>query len=160
MSSEEKKIPPWLMKARFEMGIHETPGKEATQRIVEYHAETSYKATSDEVPWCSSFLCAMFEWTGIPSTRSAAAKSWLSWGRVIDKPVQGCVVIFEKMGKFHVGLYEYEDPKDTYALGGNQSNKVCVMPFETKFVVGYRLPKEEYWSPKHVSDHESNSLDS
>lgn len=44
--------PPWLKVALAEQGVHEIPGREAEDRIVEYHQTCSLKATSDEVPWC------------------------------------------------------------------------------------------------------------
>src|SRR6267378_6228736 len=104
--------PPWLVRAIGELGVAELPGEESNLRILEYDLETTLKATSDEVPWCSAFLCWCFEREGIPSTRSAAAKSWLDWGVSISKPIQGAVVVLsrgENTLQGHVGLYWSED---------------------------------------------------
>ena len=66
----------WLRIAWGEHGEGEIPGKQHNDRIIEYHASTSYKATKDEVPWCSSFTSWVMERAGIRSTRSAPRCSW------------------------------------------------------------------------------------
>ena len=40
--------------AKQEVGVKETPGAGDTKRVLEYHATTTLKATSDDVPWCFS----------------------------------------------------------------------------------------------------------
>ncbi len=47
----------WMKIALAELGVHENslPGHQ-NQRIIQYHAATSLKAQTDEVPWCSSFV--------------------------------------------------------------------------------------------------------
>lgn len=132
--------PKWITRARKEVGQAEVNGPGSNPRIVEYHTFTTYNATSDEVPWCSSFVCWVFEKEGIPSTRSAAAMSWLKWGKAIRKPVLGCVVVLKRPGGHHVGFYLGETPDKIDLLGGNQNNRVCVRSFPKDLVLGYRLP--------------------
>ena len=50
--------PPWMVLAEQELarGVREYAGPAANPRIVDYHAATSFAATDDEVPWCSSFV--------------------------------------------------------------------------------------------------------
>lgn len=78
----DERPPTWMVIAERELasGVRERPGAEHNPRIVEYHSATLLRATTDEVPWCSSFanwcLLQVFE-TG---TWSAAARSWLAWG--------------------------------------------------------------------------------
>lgn len=138
--------PPWLVKAIGEMNVAEEPGALNNPRIIDYHSETTLRATSDEIPWCSSFVCWCFERCGIPSTRSASARSWLNWGIAIGKPMQGCVVILKRTSnpkQGHVGFLWSEDADMVYVLGGNQANKVCVMGFSKDKVLGYRMPEDE-----------------
>lgn len=138
--------PPWLIRAIGEMNVAETPGGN-NARIIEYDSETTLKATDQSVPWCSSFLCWCFEREGIPSTRSAAARSWLTWGVAIGRGIQGCVVIISRGtgNQAHCGLWWSEDRDMVYLLSGNVSNKVCVMGFARDRVLGYRVPSDEYW---------------
>ncbi len=147
--------PPWMIRALNELGVHEIAGPEANKRIIEYDAETKLKATSDEVAWCSAFACAMMEWSGIPSPRSARARDWLTWGREIEKPTYGCVVILQRNNnpsQGHVGFYEAEDMTHIQLLGGNQGDRVCLMHFPKELILGYRLPPTEYWEPEINDD--------
>lgn len=143
-------IPPWLKLAIQEknLEVEEIPGSAANPRILDYHSETTLRATLDEIAWCSSFICWCFERSGIPSTRSAAARSWLDWGIAANSGIQGAVVILER-GKNpmqgHVGFYWSEDLDQVYILGGNQDNRVCVKGYPKKHILGFRVPEEDYW---------------
>lgn len=151
---QEAGEPYWLSRARREIGQKELDGPGSNPRIVEYHASTKLQATDDTIPWCSSFMCWVFEQEGIPSTKSAAAVSWLDWGEALDKPVLGCVVVLKRPSggpsSAHVGLYVGEIPGSIELLGGNQSNRVCVQPFPTSLVLGYRMPDPVYYRGQNV----------
>jgi uncharacterized protein (TIGR02594 family) len=128
--------------AKKEVGIHETPGPQATKRIVEYDATTSLKATSDEVPWCSSFANWVVTQAGLKGTNSAAADSWSNWGAEVPDGDQcpGCVVVLSRVGGHHVGFYSDEDDDGVFLLGGNQSDKVCIRHFSWDVVQHIRWP--------------------
>lgn len=139
--------PPWLKRAFREVGTGErTPSDNPA--IVGYHAHTHLGATNDETPWCSSFCCWVFDNEGFTSTASAASLSWLRWGRVLEKPTRGCVVIFERRDKHgntipnrgHCGFWLGEDVRGVWVLGGNQRNQVGVNRFSKSAIVGYRWP--------------------
>jgi uncharacterized protein (TIGR02594 family) len=69
------------------------------------------------------------------------AKGWLDWGMVLLKPVVGCVVIYEREGGGHVGLIVGCDLKgNLMTLGGNQGNRVSIMPFDKTRAIGFRWP--------------------
>lgn len=141
--------PPWLAKAFREIGVKEiAPGD--TPRILEYHACTALGATTDEVPWCSSLVCWVMSECGITSTNSAAALSWLRWGRKLDTPQRGCLVIFERLDsdgiaiphRGHVGFWLGESDGGVWVLGGNQRNSVRVSTYQRSRVIGYRWPSK------------------
>lgn len=153
--------PYWLSRARREIGQKEIDGPGSNPRIIEYHASTKLKATDDSIPWCSSFVCWVFEEEGIPSTKSAAAHSWLDWGESIEKPILGCIVVLKRTGSptsAHVGFYMGESPGHIEILGGNQMNRVCIQSFPSSLVLGYRMPDARYnWS---LSDRFNRETDS
>lgn len=137
--------------------MHETPGPGSSARILQYHAETTLKATDDSVPWCAAFVCAILEWTGIPSPRSARAKDFLNWGRPIEKPIEGCIVVMERPPHGgHVGFFVWENASHVNILGGNQKDSVRELRFPKMFVIGYRMPPEKYWSPDDSSQDNSS----
>lgn len=139
---------PWFSIAlAFErMGVLEIPGAKHHPLILWFHQQTSLKATTDEVPWCSAFACACMEMAGIKSPHSAAARDWLHWGQPLQRPKPGCIVVFDRSDPAnktaaHVAFY-WADRADgrVDVLGGNQSNKVCVAPYLKSDVIAYRWP--------------------
>lgn len=142
MASETLVVPKWMEIAEKELGQHEIKGPGSNPRIIEYHKSTTLKASTDEVPWCSSFVCWVMQEAGLKSTRSAAARSWENWGDSLKKPEFGCVVILRRGtgGQGHVGLYVGEGPDHVKVLGGNQGDQVSIVNFNKNKVVAYRWP--------------------
>lgn len=137
--------PRWLLIARRELGIAEVAGPEHNPRILEYHDHTSLNADRDEVHWCSSFVNFCVEKAGLRGTRSAMARSWLKWGRGIERPRPGCIVVLRRgrPPSGHVGFYIKEENNRIFLLGGNQGDRVCIVSFPKWDVLGYRWPREE-----------------
>lgn len=147
-------VAPWLDIARAETGVRERSGKEQhEQRIVEYHATTTLGATDDETPWCSSFVNWVMMQAGHRGTNSAAARSWLDWGRSLDEPRPGAVTVIKRRGQssdaatgsasgFHVAFFVAADACSLTLLGGNQANRVreSTYPLERYDVRGHRWP--------------------
>lgn len=136
--------PEHLKIARKELGQAEKPGTDHNMRIVGYFDATHYKATADEVPWCSAFVCWCLEHAGIRSTRSAAARSFLEWGVALDEPEIGCVVVMKPASPDagatgHVTFYVGKNTDGKLlCLGGNQANRVKVSAYDRDRVAGFR----------------------
>jgi uncharacterized protein (TIGR02594 family) len=133
-------IPPWLLVAERELGVHEITGAKHNARILEYHRHTSLQASSDEVAWCSSFANYCMDIAGLHGTHSASAASWLDWGKKLVAFQYGCVCVFNRTGGNHVafGVWQDVDNDGIYVLGGNQSNSVCVTREPLGRLRGYR----------------------
>lgn len=83
--------------------------------------------------------------SGIPSTRSAAARSYLNWGRTIESPFVGCIVVLSRGGdptKGHVGFWIAENDEHVFIYGGNQGNQVSIQAYDKKQILSYRAPHE------------------
>jgi len=145
---------PWFDIAMREIGQTEIRGGE-NQRIIAYHATTTLKAKEDEIPWCSSFVNWCIYQAGLIGTNSAAAKSWLNWGRAITVPEEGCICIVrqKKSGAdastgsasgYHVAFWLKEESNRVFLLGGNQGDQVKISSFGLAGyeICGYRLPGE------------------
>jgi uncharacterized protein (TIGR02594 family) len=117
--------------ARTFLGTTEIPGPTDNPQIVKFHGATAAGAAPDDVAWCSSFLCYVFEQLGIPHTRSKSSQSWLAWGVSCDGPTVGAVAIISHPGgKGHVGLVVGVTAQGrVLLLGGNQSNTVSIKSF-------------------------------
>ena len=134
--------------AKAEIGVHEVSGSEANPRLVEYASHTTLKATSDEVAWCSAFANYCVNTAGSKGTGSAAARSWLDWGIVLEKPILGCIVVFERKdannpNAAHVAICDHPDISNGIirCIGGNQSDAVTVARTSVDKVLGYRSPR-------------------
>ena len=142
--NEPQKDPPWLAVAQKDAADHvaEVPGPKANARIIQMDSYTTLKATSDEIAWCSAAMCAWMEESGIKSTRSAMARSWLEWGVKLDEPRRGCVTVMRRgePPQGHVFLFIRQEGQRVYGLGGNQGDCVCYRWFNAADVLGYRWP--------------------
>lgn len=148
LSFVQKPLVPWINWFFYELAtnVREIPGLESSPDIIRYHSYTSLKATSDEVPWCSSALCACFEEIGVGSTKSASARSWLKWGMPCSAFVLGAVAIFERgkpdSGSGHVAIAISEYGGFITCIGGNQGNAMSIENFPKSKLLGYRWPKD------------------
>lgn len=145
---------PWMEIAAAELGVHENslPGQH-NQRILEYHKATSLRASTDETPWCSSFVNWVIVTAGYVGTNNALAASWLDWGRALDQPRAGAITVIKKKGAssdvatgsstgFHVGFYVSGTGASFRLLGGNQGDQVKYSNYflASYDVRGYRWP--------------------
>lgn len=127
------------------VGTKEVPGAVANPDIVMFASHTTLKATSDEIAWCSSFANYIVDTCGDNGTHSAAARSWLSWGKALSTPVPGCLVVIGRKDAnnptaAHVAFYVCPGtaPDHILCIGGNQSDMVKPSEFPTSKVLGYR----------------------
>jgi uncharacterized protein (TIGR02594 family) len=140
----------WLKFAIKEKNVTEIKGKKHNLRIIQYHSTTTLKASTDETPWCSSFVNWVMKQAGMHGTNSAAAASWLKWG-VPSTSKKGAITIIRNSNAAnssltnsgnHVGFLIQETAKHFVILGGNQSNqvKVSYFPKSSWTLRGYRWP--------------------
>lgn len=141
-----KQFPEWLEIAALEIGQTEIPGRDHNARILEYHQATTLKATDDETPWCSSFVSWVMLKAQLPSTMSAAARSWLRYG-VSNSEQLGSIVIFSRPTSNnpmsgHVGFLWWSNQREIIVLGGNQNNSVTLSPYRKSQLLGVRWPSQ------------------
>lgn len=132
--------PSWLTVAKGELGVKEAPGKAIEKRVVEYHLSTTLGATDDAVPWCASFVCWCLEQAGYKSTKSARAISYGGFGKKLEEPKPGAIIVTKRKGGHHVGFFVGKTQFGVKLLGGNQSDMVCVKEFPDSMVIAVRYP--------------------
>jgi uncharacterized protein (TIGR02594 family) len=141
--------------AMKELGTAEIFGDTHNARIVEYHAATSLRATSDEVAWCASFVNWCLKKATIDGTNSARARSFLTWGVAVslEEAERGDIIVLSRGTNVlfgHVGFFAGQEGKSVLVLGGNQSNKVSISPYPLHRILSIRraiMPSETPSSP-------------
>src|SRR4051812_43810559 len=89
--------PAWFKWALHEVGTKEVPGTGSKQRIIDYRKIAKIAISGDDsvIPWCAIFVNGALEGCGVPGSRSAAARSFVSSPNFITlkQPVLGCIVV-------------------------------------------------------------------
>ena len=139
---------PWVLVAKGELGVHEIRGRKHNDRILEYHDATSLDASSDETPWCASYLNWVLKQCKIKGTNSARARSFINWGVKLDEPKIGAIAVFWRKSKTsrsgHVGFYLGEDKNKVgnfLLLSGNQANAVTIKSYSRERLLCFVFPK-------------------
>jgi uncharacterized protein (TIGR02594 family) len=130
-----------------------TSTKQSLAKVVEYISTVqSTKGILDKdndlienLDWSSSFVEWTFNQAGIRGPKNPDPVSWTNWGRQIDKPETGCVVILIIRRAKHVGFYVGVEKEKIRILGGNQlganeDKVVSIKAYEKQYIVGYRMP--------------------
>lgn len=143
--------PSWLLVAWSLRGHKElAKGDNGAIQLMFHDVATNDAAdTRDEVPWCAAFVGSCLTRAGYPSSRSLLAKSYLTYGKALDGPALGALVVFNRGSSpaaGHVGFVVGWDEGTVYVLGGNQGNAVTVTPFARSRALAYRQP---YTPPPH-----------
>ena len=136
---------PWIKEAIKHIGLKEIPGPKHNLVILGWLSELKAWWKEDETPWCSTYISHCFRTSGmnIPKNWMRAKDYSLDWGIKLTAPIPGCVVVFERTGGGHVGFVIGKTKTDQLVvLGGNQSNMVNLMKFDTNRVVGYYWPRD------------------
>lgn len=143
--------PPWLTYAITHMGCRELlPNGGLNPEVRRFFAATTFppQLINLRTAWCSAFVSHCLEESGYRSTRSAAAKSYLKFGREIVKIKRGAILVFTRgasdAATGHVGFYVGEQGADhLLVLGGNQRNCVGVQPYPRERLMAVRWPAEK-----------------
>ena len=134
--------PSWIARGRAHIGLREVPGKGDNPIIQRWLRGLRAWWSDDATPWCGTFCAAMLQPDGFRLPQHwYRARAWLNWGEVVQQPVYGAIVVFERQGGGHVGFVVGVDERNRLmVLGGNQGDAVSVAPFDRSRVLGYRYP--------------------
>ncbi len=142
---EDLDIPRYLKIAMGEIGTKEIKGSAAhNKRVLEYHSISGGFST-DEVPWCASFVNWVMLQSGVQKTANypARAKSWGDFGVAIQFPKVGAIAVKTRIGGGHVGFVVAVRGNSLYLLGGNQSDEVNIRRYRVQDFVTFRMPRDE-----------------
>ena len=141
--SLDYKHPDWYTVARAYIGLKEIVGAKHNETILEFWEHCKLPFRDDETPWCAGFVGGCLEKCGIKSTRSGMARSYLKWGKPLEEPRIGAIVVYWRVSRYstsgHVGFVaNAPDGGFLPTLGGNQGNAVSIKPYPMSRILGYR----------------------
>jgi uncharacterized protein (TIGR02594 family) len=98
------------------------------------------------IPWCAAWMNMVLDESGLPTTGSLMARSFLAWGKpVVGEPMVGDVVVMRRgrnRNNGHVGFFyafvDHNGAKMIAVLGGNQGKEVRISYYPITKVIAYR----------------------
>lgn len=98
-----------------------------------------------QLAWCAAFVNSTLKQSGLPTTGSNLARSFLGYGQPVNQPQRGDIAVFSRgdpNGPYgHVGFFAGYDPQGRIqVLGGNQGNSVSVAAYDPSRLLGFRRP--------------------
>lgn len=98
------------------------------------------------IPWCAAWMNMVLDESGMPTTGSLMARSFLAWGKpVAGDPKIGDVVVMRRgrnKSAGHVGFFysfvEHNGQKMVAVLGGNQGKEVRISYYPITKIIAYR----------------------
>ena len=135
-------VPNWVKTALKEIGTKEIHGKDHNERVLEYHSVSGGFST-DEVPWCASFV----NWVmlqhdyEVQMRYPARAKSWLNFGKSSTVPIVGSIAVKSRQGGGHVCFVIGKNMEgELWCLGGNQGDEVNIKLYKKEVFIDFRIP--------------------
>jgi len=110
--------------------------------------------TSDEMAWCAVAMVVLALRAGkkvaFTKYERLRAASFGKFGKEVAPPMLGDVLVFQRSGGFHVGLYIGEDKECYHVAGGNQSNQFNIVRVGKYRLMGARRPEYSIGVPAAV----------
>lgn len=137
--------PLWLTEAFKHIGLSEIPGKNHNPTITNWLIELKAWWKDDETAWCGTFIAYCLKTAGItPPKNWYRAKDYSNYGSPCNKDSIpfGAICVKSRVGGGHVffAVAESRDGNTIYGLGGNQGNKVCIVPFNLSDIESVVFP--------------------
>lgn len=140
-----KPMPKWIAIALTFVGLAEIPGKKHHPTILKWLKSLKAWWAEDETPWCGTFVAHCLREAGItPPKHWYRAKGYSDFGEPANKTSIpfGAICVKSRQGGGHVffAIARSRDGQTIYGLGGNQGNRVSIVPFKLSEIDAVRWP--------------------
>jgi uncharacterized protein (TIGR02594 family) len=157
--------PRMLSEALELYGVTEAQGAADNPVIVAWAHEiggsVEHAYLHDAVAWCGLFMAVVAQRAAkTPPVNPLWALNWMRFGQSAGPPALGDTLVFRRPGGGHVGLYVGEDDGTDarapayHVLGGNESDKVTIVPMSRARLVTARRPIWKVAQPRGVVPHQ------
>ena len=132
-----------LAKAESMIGLDARKDRQVLkQKMSEANGQTVDPA---RIPWCAAWANMVLSQSGMETTGSLMARSFLAWGKATKSPNIGDVVVMRRgrnRNNGHVGFFyafvDVNGAKMVAVLGGNQGKEVRISYYPISKVIAYR----------------------
>lgn len=144
---------PWVAELQKHIGLTEIVGKQHNPVLLQwlkdmgsYSKESKAWWADDETPWCGLAVGHALGVSGrfvVPNWFRAKAWADSAYMSNLDKPAYGCIATKTRKGGGHVMIIVGKDKQGRYmGLGGNQGNRVSIIPFNPSDIDGFWWPSK------------------
>lgn len=153
---------PWIVAARTVIGLRED-GDDKAELMTWLRSDGATLGDPSKLPWCGDFVATAIR-LALPEPLPKNpywALNWRSFGRH-TRATFGAVASISREGGGHVAFLVGEDAGRYYLLGGNQANRVSVVPTDKRrfspdsFRWPMTAPERPIWLPQLTSAEASN----
>lgn len=144
----------WIKEARKHVGLKEDTSKNRhnptivswLKKMGSFSGEARSWYFEDDTPWCGLFVGYCL---GVSNRYVIQhwyrAKAWADAKMTrLDKPAYGCIAVYSREGGGHVAFVVGVDEQGrVMCLGGNQGNKVSIVPFAKDREATYLWPSKK-----------------
>lgn len=124
----------------------QVPGAAAVLlQALQYRGKTAGQLGLPSRLWCADFMNYVLNKAGGKGTHSRSARSFLEFGKKLDGPRVGAIVIFSRGGRNsgHVGVVRGTDGEgNPIVVSGNHGHKVWESMYPKHKVLAYVMPPE------------------
>lgn len=139
--------PIWLSVGRAFVGIQEQPGPESNPVIIRWARDLNCPLwySNDDQAWCSVWMNRILMAVQLPVAGTGfallRAQTFEGYGAPVLDAVLGTVLVFNRPGGYHVGMYVAETADMYRVLGGNQNNGVSLAWLQKERCTAKRWPE-------------------
>ena len=134
----------YLAKAESTIGLNAKSDRQLlTKKLSEANGQT---VDPVRIPWCAAWMNMVLDESGMQTTGSLMARSFLAWGKAVKgEPKIGDVVVMRRgrnKSAGHVGFFyafvDLNGSKMVAVLGGNQGKEVRISYYPISKIIAYR----------------------
>jgi uncharacterized protein (TIGR02594 family) len=145
-----KGLPKTIQVALSFFGVQEVVGKGSNKTIISWRDQLNQAGvkiagfSDDDIAWCgllAAIVCYLRMKIATEVVKDPLwARNWAKYGKPAKVAMLGDVLVFHRGEGGHVAFYIGEDSKTYHAIGGNQSNKVCITRIPKNRLIAVRRP--------------------
>ena len=149
-AGSDSRLFPWMQIAMQEVELSELRNSSDSYECYQFHKSTHFqraffRAITDN--YSTPFVNWCLERSGYEGNESPDSKYWLYWGKSIDIPCKGCIVLIDGNGTHsgyrvcsQVGILIARVGNNVEVISTNSGGEVVILTIPDEHIIGYRLP--------------------